>query len=234
MAHNLRVRCEEKAVSSAHLPGRIIGRGLLTEAVVVDVIVGKMGDHLPLYRQVERMKRACGFHPGLSTLSDVTMEVGSMLWLAVDAQKKNLLEGAYIQADEARMPVQTLGCRAEITRRSSGNTAGRMARWCSSSGWDGSLPGRRICCATTKARGRVSAAAPCQASVAQVRPLRASVVVAPDGDERGSVQSGDCEVACNCRVEKSADSEGCQNLVKNLHEEQSCHKARFRTAEQQH
>ena len=107
MAHNLRVRCEEKAVSSAHLPGRIIGRGLLTEAVVVDVIVGKMGDHLPLYRQVERMKRACGFHPGLSTLSDVTMEVGSMLWLAVDAQKKNLLEGAYIQADEARMPVQS-------------------------------------------------------------------------------------------------------------------------------
>jgi transposase len=99
--------CEEMGVSAAPLPERIVEKGLLTDEVAVDVIVSKMCDHLPLYRQVERMERACDYSPALSTLSDLMMRAGSLLRLVVDAQAKDLLAGGYIQADETRVSVQT-------------------------------------------------------------------------------------------------------------------------------
>ena len=99
--------CEEMGVSAASLPERIVEKGSLSDELVVDVIMGKMCDHLPLYRQVERMERACAYSPGLSTLSDLMMRAGSLLRLVVDAQAKDLLAGGYIQADETRVAVQT-------------------------------------------------------------------------------------------------------------------------------
>jgi hypothetical protein len=59
------------------LPKRILEKGLLSDELVVDVITGKMCDHLPLYRQVERMERACAYSPGLSNLSDLMMRAGN-------------------------------------------------------------------------------------------------------------------------------------------------------------
>jgi transposase len=99
--------CEEMGVCAAPLPERIVEKGVLTDEVAVEVILGKMSDHLPLYRQVERMERACGYSPALSTLSDLMMHAGSLLRLVVEAQARDLLSGGYIQADETRLPVQT-------------------------------------------------------------------------------------------------------------------------------
>ena len=94
-------------LNAAQRPERIVEKGVFTDEVTVEVIVGKMSDHLPLYRQVERMERACGYRPALSTLSDLMMHAGSLLRLVAQAQTQDLHSGGYIQADETRLPVQT-------------------------------------------------------------------------------------------------------------------------------
>ena len=42
--------CEEQGVQSASLPARIIDKGLASDRVVIDTIVSKFANHLPLYR----------------------------------------------------------------------------------------------------------------------------------------------------------------------------------------
>lgn len=47
-------RCEDQGVQCAPLPSRIIEKGLASDRVVIDTVVSKYADHLPLYRQSER------------------------------------------------------------------------------------------------------------------------------------------------------------------------------------
>ena len=49
--------CEQATVVAAPLPDRIIEKGLAGDRIVVDVLVGKYSDHLPLYRQSEIPER---------------------------------------------------------------------------------------------------------------------------------------------------------------------------------
>ena len=50
-------QCEQATVVAAPLPDRIIEKGLAGDRIVVDVLVGKYSDHLPLYRQSEIPER---------------------------------------------------------------------------------------------------------------------------------------------------------------------------------
>ena len=40
-----------QGVSAAAVPERIVEKGLVSDRVVVDTVVAKYSDHLPLYRQ---------------------------------------------------------------------------------------------------------------------------------------------------------------------------------------
>ena len=100
-------KCEELGVVAAPLPERIIEKGLVSDRIVIDTVVGKYGDHLPLYRQSVILLRDAGVEIGRATLCGWVMTVGDMLMPVVNAMRRELLRGSYIQADETPVDVQT-------------------------------------------------------------------------------------------------------------------------------
>ena len=60
--------CEEHGVACAPLPARIIEKGLASDRVVIDAVVRKYADHLPLYRQSVILEREAGLQISRATL----------------------------------------------------------------------------------------------------------------------------------------------------------------------
>ncbi len=100
-------QCARRSVVAAALPDRIIAKGLVSDRVVVDTIVKKYCDHLPLYRQERILKREAGVEISRATLDGWVMQVGEMLMPVRDAMRNDLLAGSYLQADETTVQVQT-------------------------------------------------------------------------------------------------------------------------------
>lgn len=98
--------CEQGGVSAAPLPARIIDKGLVSDRVVIDTVVGKYCDHLPLYRQSVILERETGLEISRATLDGWVMRVGELLIPLVGAMRGELLRGRYIQADETPVDVQ--------------------------------------------------------------------------------------------------------------------------------
>jgi transposase len=98
--------CEHSTVKMAPLPPRIVEKGLASDNVVIDAMVSKYCDHLPLYRQAVILEREAGLDIGRATLDGWVMRVGEMLVPVVQAMHKDLLREGYLQADETTVPVQ--------------------------------------------------------------------------------------------------------------------------------
>lgn len=49
--------CEEQGVQCASLPARIIDKGLASDRVIIDTVVSKYADHVPIYRQSAILER---------------------------------------------------------------------------------------------------------------------------------------------------------------------------------
>jgi transposase len=92
--------------SSAPLPVRIIEKGLASDRVVIDTMVSKYADHLPLYRQSAILERETGIELSRATLDGWVMRVGELLRPISAAMGQELLSGSYIQADETTVGVQ--------------------------------------------------------------------------------------------------------------------------------
>lgn len=99
--------CEEQGVETAASPERIIPKSLFSDEVIIDFVVKKYCDSLPLYRQRAMLRRDAGLDVALSTINDAVLRVGELLIPVVDATKRDLLAGDYIQADETPVGVQT-------------------------------------------------------------------------------------------------------------------------------
>ena len=99
-------RCEEGGVVAAAAPERIIEKSLVSDRVVIDTVVAKYSDHLPLYRQSVILQRDAGVEIGRATLDGWVMRVGELLIPMVDVMRRELLGGSYIQADETPVDVQ--------------------------------------------------------------------------------------------------------------------------------
>src|SRR5271165_5353257 len=98
--------CEEQGVQSAPLPARIIDKGLASNRVVIDTLVSKYADHVPLYRQSAILERETGIELSRATLAGWVMRVGELLSPIAAAMGQELLRGDYIQADETPVDVQ--------------------------------------------------------------------------------------------------------------------------------
>lgn len=98
--------CGQGGVSAAPLPARIIDKGLVSDRVVIDTVVAKYSDHLPLYRQSVILEREAGLEISRATLDGWVMRVGELLMPLVGAMRGELLRGRYIQADETPVAVQ--------------------------------------------------------------------------------------------------------------------------------
>jgi transposase len=98
--------CEERGVTCAPLPARIIEKGLASDRVVIDTVVRKYSDHLPLFRQSVILERETGLVISRATLDGWVLQVGALLRPIVGAMRQELLAGAYLQADETPVGVQ--------------------------------------------------------------------------------------------------------------------------------
>jgi transposase len=100
-------QCQENGVRTAAVPERITAKSLLSDRVIIDIVVGKHCESLPLYRQQAMLRRDAGVEIALSTLVDAVMRVGELLIPITGAIKRDLLAGTYLQADETPVGVQT-------------------------------------------------------------------------------------------------------------------------------
>jgi transposase len=99
-------KCEEQGVVVAPVPERILAKSLVSDQVLLDTIVAKYCDSMPLYRQSAMLKRDTGLDLCRSTMSGWVMQVGDLLQPVVRVMHRDLLEGSYIQADETPVGVQ--------------------------------------------------------------------------------------------------------------------------------
>ena len=104
-------RCS--TVTAAPLAERIVEKGLASDAVVINTVVAKYCDHMPLYRQAVMLEREAGVAIGRATLDGWVMRVGELLGPVVGAMRSDLLSASYIQADETPVPVQMHDRRGE-------------------------------------------------------------------------------------------------------------------------
>ena len=100
-------RCEEQGVETAALPARIIPKSLVSDRLIIDTVVNKYCDHLPLFRQSAMLERETGLEISRVTLCGWVMAVGELLMPIVGAMRQELLRGGYIQADETPVDVQS-------------------------------------------------------------------------------------------------------------------------------
>jgi transposase len=98
--------CPEQGVLAASLPPRIIEKSLVSDRVVIDTVVAKYSDHLPLYRQSAMLERDTGLEISRATLDGWVMRVGELLIPVAALIGQQLLRGSYLQADETPVAVQ--------------------------------------------------------------------------------------------------------------------------------
>jgi transposase len=98
--------CQAGTIMMPPVPPRIVEKGLASDRVVVEAVVAKYADHLPLYRQAAILERDAGLEIGRGTLDGWVMRVGELLEPMVAAMRQDLLRTSYLQADETIVPVQ--------------------------------------------------------------------------------------------------------------------------------
>jgi transposase len=98
--------CEQGGVTAAPAPPRIIEKGLVSDRVVIDTVISKYSDHLPLYRQSVMLERETGLEISRATLDGWVMTVGGLLIPMAAVMGRELVAGTYIQADETPVGVQ--------------------------------------------------------------------------------------------------------------------------------
>jgi transposase len=94
------------AIRMPPLSPRIVEKGLAGDRVIIETVVAKYCDHLPLYRQEAMLEREAGVELSRATLDGWVMRVGELLQPVSDAMRADLLRGSYLQADETIVPVQ--------------------------------------------------------------------------------------------------------------------------------
>lgn len=99
-------KCETAGVVTAPVPARIVEKGLASDRVVLDTVVAKYSDHVPLYRQSAILERETGIEIHRVTLDGWVMRVGELAVPIAAALRTELLSGSYIQADETPVDVQ--------------------------------------------------------------------------------------------------------------------------------
>jgi transposase len=131
--------CPEMGVSTAPSEPKPVDRCKASTRVVVDVIINKYCNHLPIYRQCVIFLREAGLELSRMTLCGWVMQCGIWLEAIGAAMREDLLCGSYIQADET-----TIGVQSEQTKGR--NHLGYM--------WEYSRPGGPVVFDFRMGRGR--------------------------------------------------------------------------------
>jgi len=99
--------CAEHGVMTAPAPTRIAPKSIFADETIIEFIIRKYADSVPLYRQRAILMRDLDIDVALTTINDAVLRVGELLIPVVDTMKRDLVTGGYIQADETHVDVQT-------------------------------------------------------------------------------------------------------------------------------
>lgn len=97
----------EGKVTTAACPEKIIPKSKLSDALIIDSVIKKFADHVPVYRYCVGLMRDAGVEISRGTLVEAMMKVGALLDPIRQMLRKDLLAGGYIQADETPTPCQS-------------------------------------------------------------------------------------------------------------------------------
>jgi transposase len=100
------------AIRMPPLAPRIVEKGLASDRMIIETVVAKYCDHLPLYRQEAMIEREAGVEISRATLDGWVMRVGELLQPVAGAMREDLLRGSYLQADETIVGVRRKGSEA--------------------------------------------------------------------------------------------------------------------------
>jgi len=131
--------CPEMGVRTAPSEPKPVDKCKASTRVVVDVIINKYCNHLPIYRQCVIFLREAGLALSRMTLCGWVMQCGIWLEAICGAMREDLLCGSYIQVDET-----TIGVQSEQTKGR--NHLGYM--------WEYSRPGGPVVLDFRMGRGR--------------------------------------------------------------------------------
>ncbi|MFV1969194.1 MAG: IS66 family transposase [Pirellulaceae bacterium] len=96
-------RCKQ-GVSAAALPPRPIPGGIAGPGLITEVVVGKFGDHLPLYRLEDILTRY-GVYFSRSTLCDWVKAAAHLFRPLYELQRHRVLQSAVMWTDDTRVTV---------------------------------------------------------------------------------------------------------------------------------
>ena len=108
--------CIKHGVVTAPVPERIAPKSIFADETIIEFIIRKYCDSVPLYRQRAILMRDLGIDVALTTINDAVLRVGELLIPVVEAMKRDLVTGGYIQADETHVDVQTPDKKGENHR----------------------------------------------------------------------------------------------------------------------
>jgi transposase len=97
----------EQGVATAPVPAQIVPKSKLANEFIIELVVQKYQQHKPIYRQQTDLADNHGIELSRKTMTDSVLASGSLLQAVVGAQKRELLAGGYLQADETPVPCQT-------------------------------------------------------------------------------------------------------------------------------
>ena len=97
-------RLNGEGIAIGTLPARIIDKGIAGPGLLAQIVIDKYVDHLPLYRQIERFKRA-GITLPISTVTDWVSHCCKELQVLYEAHRKLVLDSGYLEGDETTIKV---------------------------------------------------------------------------------------------------------------------------------
>ena len=97
-------------------PERPIARGIAGPGLIAQIVVGKFGDHLPLYRQEDFFTRH-GLHIPRSTLCDWVRAAADLLRPLYERQKELVLQSPVLWTDDTPVTVLVGGDEGSRTAR---------------------------------------------------------------------------------------------------------------------
>lgn len=96
---------KEGRFAIAELPTRALPKSIASESLLSWLIVRKLVEHMPFYRQRQALKRDHNWDLSASTINDWFINVCTLLDPLYELLKKTVLDSGYIQVDESPIKV---------------------------------------------------------------------------------------------------------------------------------
>ena len=104
-----------EGVLIGELPARPLEKAMAGEGLLAQIVIDKYIDHLPLHRQMQRFERT-GIKLAYSTLTDWVSSTCQLITPLFEALKKEVLQSAYLHADETPIKVLDKDKKGETHR----------------------------------------------------------------------------------------------------------------------